>query len=81
MSLRTIFKAARQILPQSQRQREESAGNKTHPLRLNYCRASFCRSQSPLESSRGSIRPPPYLPPLEKYCWRNRPWGDTGERI
>ncbi|GIY28866.1 hypothetical protein CDAR_388861 [Caerostris darwini] len=67
-SLRTIFKAARQILPQSQRQREESAGNKTHPLRLNYWRASFRGSQSPLESSRvcdGSNTSPPCHP------WRN----------
>ncbi|GIY28867.1 hypothetical protein CDAR_388871 [Caerostris darwini] len=30
-SLRTIFKAARQILPQSQSQREKSTGNKTPP--------------------------------------------------
>ncbi|GIX72113.1 hypothetical protein CEXT_785591 [Caerostris extrusa] len=52
-----------------QRQKEESAGNKTHPLRLNYCRGSFRGSQSPLESSRGSrgVRYAPHPPfhPIE----------------
>ncbi|GIX72110.1 hypothetical protein CEXT_785581 [Caerostris extrusa] len=68
MSLCTIFKAARQILPQSQRQREESAGNKTHPLRLNHCRAFFRGSQSPSESSRGSRGSNTYPPSPLPHC-------------